>query len=94
MLKKRIMIFKGDIQKHGIKYALACQVIFHGEQSSLAIIKKMAGRCYDYAYSLDYIQDERNQELPMESEENPVTPCGCIHCSCEECGVVAMCANI
>ena len=28
MLKKRIMIFKGDIQKHGIKYALACQVIF------------------------------------------------------------------
>ena len=40
MLKKRIMIFKGDIQKHGIKYALACQVIFHGEQSSLAIIKR------------------------------------------------------
>ena len=67
---------------------------FHGEQSSLAIIKKMAGRCYDYAYSLDYIQDERNQEFLMESEENPVTPCGCIHCSCEECGVAAMCANI
>ena len=49
ILKKRIMIFKGDIQKHGIKYALACQVIFHGEQSSLAIIKNMAVRCYYYA---------------------------------------------
>ena len=82
-------MFRKDIQKHGIKYAAACRLMLLDEKTSIKIIKKLAQKCSDYAYSLDYPQ---NKEIDWGKEIIQVTtPCGLHWSDCRECGVSAMC---
>lgn len=80
--------FIKNVKKRGVKYAVACSLMYLDEKIPGKLAYKISGMAYDYAYGLDY--EYLNPEEFMEEDMTP-TPCGCTMFDCSECGSYHAC---
>lgn len=84
--------FIKDMKKLGIRYAVACSLMYLDEKVPGRLSYKISRMAYDYAYELDYAY--LNSEEVMEEEDMTPTPCGCtILNDCRECGSYYICSQ-